>query len=50
MAAETAAGFPIRFNWALDDLRAPVSGRPIIAEGRASGPNSSHPSSTHHAA
>jgi hypothetical protein len=33
MAAETLAGFPIRFNWALDDLRALVSGRPIIAEG-----------------
>jgi hypothetical protein len=32
MAAETLAGFPIRFNWALDDLRALVSGRPIIAE------------------
>jgi len=33
MAAETLAGFPIRFEWALDDLRALVSGRPIIAEG-----------------
>ncbi|MEV4001703.1 hypothetical protein [Actinomadura sp. NPDC049753] len=33
MAAETLAGFPVRFDWALDDLRALVSGRPIIAEG-----------------
>ncbi|TMR19280.1 hypothetical protein ETD85_53055 [Nonomuraea zeae] len=33
MAAETLAGFPIRFEWALDDLRALVSGRPVIAEG-----------------
>ena len=33
MAAETLAGFPIRFEWALDDLRCLVSGRPIIAEG-----------------
>ncbi|MFC5748394.1 hypothetical protein [Actinomadura rugatobispora] len=33
MAAETLAGFPARFEWALDDLRALVSGRPIIAEG-----------------
>ncbi|PRX97721.1 hypothetical protein [Allonocardiopsis opalescens] len=33
MAAETLAGFPVRFGWALDDLRALVSGRPVIAEG-----------------
>lgn len=33
MATETLAGFPDRFKWALDDLRALVSGRPIIAEG-----------------
>ncbi|MEV0702078.1 hypothetical protein AB0I53_29770 [Saccharopolyspora sp. NPDC050389] len=33
MADQTLAGFPIRFEWALDDLRALVSGRPIIAEG-----------------
>jgi hypothetical protein len=33
MAAQTLASFPIRFEWALDDLRALVSGRPIIAEG-----------------
>jgi hypothetical protein len=33
MAAETLAGFPVRFEWALDDLRALVSGRPILAEG-----------------
>jgi hypothetical protein len=33
MAARTLAGFPVRFDWALDDLRALVSGRPIIAEG-----------------
>jgi 2-phosphoglycerate kinase len=33
MAAEILAGFPVRFEWALDDLRALVSGRPIIAEG-----------------
>ena len=35
MAAETLAGFPVRFTWALDDLRALVSGHPIIAEGWA---------------
>lgn len=33
MADETLAGFPERFRWALDDLRALVSGHPIIAEG-----------------
>lgn len=33
MAAEALAGFPARFEWALDDLRALVSGRPVIAEG-----------------
>lgn len=33
LAAQTLAGFPIRFEWALDDLRALVSGRPILAEG-----------------
>ena len=33
MAATTLAGFPVRFEWVLDDLRALVSGRPIIAEG-----------------
>ncbi|RSN33858.1 hypothetical protein DMC61_08605 [Amycolatopsis sp. WAC 04169] len=33
MAADTIAGFPLRFEWALDDLRALVSGRPILAEG-----------------
>ncbi|MFD6068567.1 hypothetical protein [Amycolatopsis lurida] len=33
MAADTIAGFPSRFAWALDDLRALVSGRPILAEG-----------------
>lgn len=33
MAAQTLSGFPIRFEWALDDLRALVSGHPIIAEG-----------------
>lgn len=33
MAAETLAGFPVRFEWALDDLRALVSGRPVLAEG-----------------
>ncbi|MEU9831342.1 hypothetical protein AB0D67_07345 [Streptosporangium sp. NPDC048047] len=33
MAAATLAGFPDRFGWALDDLRALVSGHPIIAEG-----------------
>lgn len=33
MAAETLAGFPVRFEWALDDLRALVSGRPVVAEG-----------------
>lgn len=39
MAAETLADFPIRFEWALDDLRALVSGRPIIAEGWGLRPN-----------
>jgi 2-phosphoglycerate kinase len=33
MATETLAGFPVRFEWVLDDLRALVSGRCIIAEG-----------------
>lgn len=33
MAAETLAGFPTRFEWALDDLRGLVSGRAVIAEG-----------------
>jgi 2-phosphoglycerate kinase len=33
MAAITLAGFPIRFEWVLDDLRALTVGRPIIAEG-----------------
>lgn len=33
MAADTLAGFPARFEWALDDLRALVSGKPVIAEG-----------------
>ncbi|MFD7532004.1 hypothetical protein ACFV8E_31175 [Streptomyces sp. NPDC059849] len=33
MAAETLAGFPLRFEWALDDLRALSTGRPAIAEG-----------------
>lgn len=33
LAASTLAGFPVRFEWALDDLRALVSGRPILAEG-----------------
>ncbi|GAA3671366.1 hypothetical protein GCM10022224_039510 [Nonomuraea antimicrobica] len=33
MAAQTLAGFPVRFEWALDDLRALVSGRPVLAEG-----------------
>ncbi|MER6513423.1 hypothetical protein ABT158_41900 [Nonomuraea sp. NPDC001636] len=33
MADETLAGFPTRFEWALDDLRGLVSGRPIVAEG-----------------
>lgn len=32
-ADEVIAGFPARFAWALDDLRALVSGRPLIAEG-----------------
>lgn len=33
MARLTLAGFPERFEWALDDLRALVSGRPVLAEG-----------------
>jgi hypothetical protein len=33
MAAGTLAGFADRFEWALHDLRALVSGRPIVAEG-----------------
>lgn len=32
MAAEALAGFPVRFEWALDDLRALFTGRPAIAE------------------
>ncbi|MFD7653281.1 hypothetical protein ACFV4N_04810 [Actinosynnema sp. NPDC059797] len=32
-AEHVLAGFPRRFEWALDDLRGLVSGRPIIAEG-----------------
>ncbi|MFI1715243.1 hypothetical protein [Streptomyces litmocidini] len=33
MAAETPAGFSVRFDWVLDDLRALSTGRPAIAEG-----------------
>ncbi|MFE1316089.1 hypothetical protein [Kitasatospora phosalacinea] len=33
MAAETLAGFPARFEWALDDLRGLFTARPAIAEG-----------------
>jgi hypothetical protein len=33
MAAATLAGFAQRFEWALDDLRGLVSGRPLLAEG-----------------
>lgn len=33
MAADALDGFSVRFEWALDDLRALVSGRPIVAEG-----------------
>ena len=33
MAAGTLAGFPVRFEWVLDDLRALFTGRPAIAEG-----------------
>jgi hypothetical protein len=33
MAADTLADFAVRFEWALDDLRGLVSGRPVIAEG-----------------
>ncbi|MFJ3726175.1 hypothetical protein ACIPYQ_26915 [Streptomyces sp. NPDC090045] len=33
MVSETLAGFPVRFEWALDDLRALFTGRPAIAEG-----------------
>ncbi|WP_168220602.1 hypothetical protein [Streptomyces sp. RFCAC02] len=33
MAADALAGFPLRFAWALDDLRALDSGHPVIAEG-----------------
>jgi hypothetical protein len=33
MCAQTLAGFPVRFEWALDDLRGLVSARPILAEG-----------------
>ena len=32
MAAQTLAGFPIRFEWVLDDLRALVSGQPVIED------------------
>ncbi len=43
MAADTPAGFPLRFGWALDDLRALVSGRPLIAEGWGLRPELVHP-------
>jgi 2-phosphoglycerate kinase len=33
LAADTLAGFPARFEWVLDDLRALFTGRPAIAEG-----------------
>ncbi len=33
MAATQLAGFPTAFEWILDDLRALVSGRPVVAEG-----------------
>ncbi|MFE9426897.1 hypothetical protein ACFYNO_28480 [Kitasatospora sp. NPDC006697] len=33
LAAETLAGFPARFAWVLDDLRALTTGRPALAEG-----------------
>jgi hypothetical protein len=33
MAAETIDGFAVSFEWVLDDLRALVSPRPILAEG-----------------
>ncbi|KAA2255462.1 hypothetical protein F0L68_28255 [Solihabitans fulvus] len=33
MVAETLAGFPTRFEWALDDLRPLASPRPVLAEG-----------------
>lgn len=39
MAAETLAGFPTRLEWALDDLCALVSGRPLIAEDWGLHPN-----------
>jgi hypothetical protein len=47
MAVQTLAGFPTRFEWALDDLRALVSGRPSSPKAGDFAPNSSHPSSTH---
>jgi hypothetical protein len=31
--ADTITRFPVRFEWALEDLRPRVSGRPILAEG-----------------
>lgn len=33
MAASALADFAARFDWTLDDLRALVSGRPIVGEG-----------------
>ena len=33
LAAKALAGFSERFTWALDDLRALVGGRPVLAEG-----------------
>ncbi|WP_194925078.1 hypothetical protein [Catenulispora pinisilvae] len=33
LAEQTVAGFAVRFEWALDDLRGLYSERPIIAEG-----------------
>ncbi|MEV6977400.1 hypothetical protein [Kitasatospora sp. NPDC093806] len=43
LAAETLAGFPERFGWVLDDLRALSAGRPLLAEGWGLRPELVHP-------
>jgi hypothetical protein len=39
LAAQALAEFAVRFDWVLDDLRALVSGRPVLAEGWALRPD-----------
>jgi hypothetical protein len=46
MAAQTLGNFAASFEWVLDDLRALVSGRPILARAGACARTWLHPSST----